>query len=74
MGYYTTKKNEGNHILTTKNLQFIQLIKKMEDMYIFMPFVEKAMKFYIGLSTMKKIFWICRVQYGSYQPHVTTDL
>ena len=39
-----------------------------------MPFVEKAMKFYIGLSTMKKIFWICRVQYGSYQPHVTTDL
>ena len=31
MGYYTTKKNEGNHILTTKNLQFIQLIKKMEE-------------------------------------------
>ena len=43
-------------------------------MYIFMPFVENTMKFYIGLSTMKKIFWICIVQYSSYQPHMTTDL
>ena len=32
MGYYTTtKKNEGNYILTTKDLQFTQLTKKTEE-------------------------------------------
>ena len=35
MGYDTTKKNEGNHTLTTKNLQFIRLMKKIEHVHFY---------------------------------------
>lgn len=59
MGYdAAVKKNEGNHILTNgKDLQTTSPPKKkLQNMYILMPFTKKTMKVYTGLSTMMELF------------------
>lgn len=75
MGYYTTvKKNEGNHTLTNKKNPPNHTVNENNcRTCTFCCHLRKAMKFYTGLSTKKKIFWNCTVQYSSCQPRMTTD-